>query len=77
MTVLVWKVPSFVGNAFCTAIIGFVLGRKWFLRLFVGNRWLIGLYSYLPDESIPRYQGSFFYRDPSHNTETSPIAPSN
>ncbi|QRV86355.1 major facilitator superfamily transporter [Ceratobasidium sp. AG-Ba] len=26
MTVLVWKVPSFVGNAFCTAIIGFVLG---------------------------------------------------
>ncbi|KAH7340996.1 major facilitator superfamily domain-containing protein [Rhizoctonia solani] len=26
MTVLVWKVPSFVGNAFCTAIVGFVLG---------------------------------------------------
>ncbi|KAF8610804.1 MFS general substrate transporter [Ceratobasidium sp. AG-I] len=26
MTVLVWKVPSFVGNAFCTAVIGFVLG---------------------------------------------------
>ncbi|KAG8685755.1 hypothetical protein FRC08_012927, partial [Ceratobasidium sp. 394] len=28
MTVLVWKVPSFVGNAFCTAIVGFVLGRE-------------------------------------------------
>ncbi|CAE6442874.1 unnamed protein product [Rhizoctonia solani] len=26
MTILVWKVPSFVGNAFCTAIVGFVLG---------------------------------------------------
>ncbi|CAE6422347.1 unnamed protein product [Rhizoctonia solani] len=26
MTVLVWKVPLFVGNALCTAIVGFVLG---------------------------------------------------
>jgi hypothetical protein len=30
MTVLVWKVPSFVGNAFCTAVVGFVLGRELF-----------------------------------------------
>lgn len=28
MTILVWKIPSFLGNAFCTALVGFVLGRE-------------------------------------------------
>lgn len=37
MTILIWKIPSFLGNAFCTALVGFVLGREWIVRVFADN----------------------------------------
>ncbi|KAG9085360.1 hypothetical protein FS749_004472 [Ceratobasidium sp. UAMH 11750] len=40
MTILVWKVPSFLTNAFCTALIGFVLGPIYPISLTLATKLL-------------------------------------
>ncbi|KAF8608291.1 MFS general substrate transporter [Ceratobasidium sp. AG-I] len=40
MTILVWKIPSFLGNAFCTALVGFVLGPIYPISLTLATKLL-------------------------------------
>ncbi|KAG8725658.1 hypothetical protein FRC12_024164, partial [Ceratobasidium sp. 428] len=40
MTILVWKVPSFLTNAFCTALVGFVLGPIYPISLTLATKLL-------------------------------------